>query len=151
MPKDLGQPCVGLDLGIQPVDVAGLEQGLHPEPVGQQFQLAIPGFPSEADHLLGRGQALLQVLRGGDGVAERAEGVGHGGGIPHPPGHGHRLAGHLGPAFLGSHERQGHCEARHHPSPEGRVLLRQRLQSLLEQVDLSLVEQPDLEPSQPGA
>ena len=124
LPEDLGQSGIGLDLGIQPRDISRLEQRLNSEPVGQKLQLAVPGPPGQADHLLRGGHSLLMVLWRGDSVAVGAEGVGEGCRVGHSPGHCHGFQGQVRAALVRPHERQGHGQPRHHPGPEGRVLLR---------------------------
>ena len=150
LPDDFGQTGVRLDLGVQPRDVPGLEQGLHPESEGQQLELPVGGLPGQPQHLRGSLQALIEMLGSGDGVAIRAERVGQRCRVGHAAGHRYRLFRQLDPAFLRPHVRKSHREPGDDPCAKRGVLRRKHRDGLLQQVDLALVEQPDLEATQTG-
>jgi hypothetical protein len=135
-----GGPVVALQATLQGRQVALLELIGQQEPAAAERRHRVAGGLGQLDHLGGRGQPLLQVVRPPGRHVVLVEPGGQGGGVAEAPGHGHGgPAEPVPPPGVGRGlQRLG--QPGQHPGPERAVGLAQDGQGLLQQLDLQLVD-----------
>ena len=148
----LGPPRERADLGLHAVDVAALESGDEPQPPAEQLERPVGRGLGDGDDLGGLGIALGHVRRAGDRVAVRGEASSEGEAVLARPGERHGLLGELEASCRRGRQRERHRQSGQHVGAPGEHRRAgEGAGGLLEQIDLTLFEQPNLEAGEVGA
>lgn len=145
--EPVGQLDEGVDRSRRQRKVTALHVGDDLEPSRQQLELRVTGPLGGGEHLCRCDASLVGVARAGVGVAPGRQALGERTRVSYAGRDRHGLLGHRHAASLLGAERRRHRQSRQQHGPQGRVVVADRLEGLVQQRQLGGIEQAHLEPS----